>query len=164
MTVEELLDQVLKCLPERQIIDIKGTWIVWTGGEPTLQLTEELVKEFKELGFRQAIETNGTNPVPEGIDYISCAPKLPYVTAELLGKNFPNGVDEFRFPCSSGEEPIPIKDLPIAKNYFVSPLFLGEVKKRFLLSSLNLKYCINWVKQNPGWRLSVQQHKLWDIR
>ena len=66
MTLEEVLGE------------IEGwpcKWIVWTGGEPTLQLTDEVVAFFKERGYYQAIETNGTRRVPIGIDYITCSPK-----------------------------------------------------------------------------------------
>lgn len=139
-------------------------WIVWTGGEPTIQLSEEVVQFFKEKGYKQAIETNGTNPVPAGIDYISCSPK-EQVTVEDLHLNFPDGVDEWRYPLySGGKDAIPKWDaLPPAKYYFISPIFLGEKKKRMELSPRVLKYCINFIKDNTKWRLSMQQHKWWGI-
>ncbi len=53
--------------------------ITWTGGEPTDQLTEEIISYFKNLGFYQAIETSGLNPVPKGIDFICVSPKVAEV-------------------------------------------------------------------------------------
>lgn len=133
-------------------------WIVWTGGEPTLQLTNEILREFK--GYKHAIETNGTNPVPSLINYITCSPK---VGVEILHKNFPKGVDEFRYPVDVQSSVPKIKDLPKASNYYVSPVFLGEEKKRFKLDMENAKACIDFVQNNPEWKLSLQIHKFLNI-
>ena len=53
-----------------------GRWIVWTGGEPTLQLTAEIVAYFQARSYNQAIETNGNRPVPPGLDWVACSPKV----------------------------------------------------------------------------------------
>ena len=87
MSLEELRDHIAQW-PCRRII--------WTGGEPTLQLTEEVVAYFKALGYHQSIETNGTRRPPHGLDYITCSPKKEAM--RLLHRNFPDGVGEFRFP------------------------------------------------------------------
>ena len=158
MTVLDIANKALEIGPKGP--DHSGSWIVWTGGEPTLQLTEEILKYFTRLGFKQAIETNGTNPVPKGIDYVVSSPKVNH---EILRKNFPNGLDELRYPYEAAKMPN-IKDLPKATHYYVSPLFLGEEKKRFELNMDNLHETIDFCLANPKWKLSVQQHKLWDIR
>lgn len=145
MTIKEILNAV-KLYPSNMII--------WTGGEPTLQLTDEVLEHFPN--YFHCIETNGTNPVPSKIDYIACSPK---VSPSMLHQNF-QFVDEFRYPLSVGEIPPSIDELPRAANYFVSPIFEGEEKKRFSMSSENLHYCLDFVKQHPEWRLSVQLHKL----
>jgi organic radical activating enzyme len=131
--------------------------IIWTGGEPTLQLTNDVLANFD--GYYHCIETNGTNKVPSEINYIACSPK---VTPETLWENF-TVVDEFRYPIGQGVTPPRIKELPPASNYFVSPLFIGEEKKRFTRSEKNLTYCIDFVKRHPGWRLSMQMHKLLNV-
>ena len=59
--------------------------ITWTGGEPTDQLTEEIVAHFKEKGYYQAIETSGLNPTPKGIDFVCISPK---VAEHVIKKNF----------------------------------------------------------------------------
>ena len=155
-TLEEVL-QIIKQYPCK--------WIVWTGGEPTMQLTEEVTTFFASHGYKQAIETNGTNPVPSGIDYISCSPK-ERVSLTDLKTNFPNGVSEWRYVLNvGGADAIPdIEQLPKATHYFISPVFLGEKKKRFELNRRVLKYCIAFIQENTRWRLSVQQHKLWGLR
>ena len=66
MTLEQIGD-VISAYPCK--------WIIWTGGEPTIQLNDAHVAFFKEKGYKQAIETNGTRRVPSMIDYITCSPK-----------------------------------------------------------------------------------------
>jgi len=131
--------------------------LVWTGGEPTLELTDEILELFQN--YYNCIETNGTNPVPDKIDYISCSPK---VSPEVLRKNFKR-VNEFRYPIEAGDILPDISELPFADNYFISPIFLGEEKKRFQLIDENIAYSINYIKNNPQWRLSLQLHKLLNI-
>jgi organic radical activating enzyme len=137
--------------------NFSNTLLIWTGGEPTLQLTDEILDYFQE--FYNCIETNGTNPVPKKIKYISCSPK---VTPFVLRKNF-TYVNEFRYPLQVGEILPDISELPKADNYFVSPVFLGEEKKRFEQNIENINYSINFINNNPQWRLSVQLHKLLNI-
>jgi len=127
--------------------------IVWTGGEPTDQLTEEIITYFKDLGFYQCIETSGLNPVPNGIDFITLSPK---VAEHVMEKNFPNGVTEIKYVRHTGQE-IPNTKIK-AHFYFISPHSDG-----FTINKENLNHCINLCLSNPKWSLSVQQHKLWNI-
>jgi organic radical activating enzyme len=130
-------------------------WIIWTGGEPTLQLTGKIVDFFKKNGYLQAIETNGTNKVPAGIDYIACSPKRGFETV----KNLIPEVDELRFPMKKGDLLPDISILPKAKRYLLSPIFDGQNIVRE-----NVDYCVELIKQNPQWGLSLQMHKLIDIQ
>ena len=82
---------------------------------------------------------------------------------EVLRKNFKH-VNEFRYPIQVGDTLPDIAELPMADNYFVSPIFGGEPKKRFEQVDENIEYAINFVKNNPKWRLSVQVHKMISIR
>jgi organic radical activating enzyme len=127
--------------------------IVWTGGEPTDQLTEEIISYFNDLGFYQCIETSGLNPVPKGIDFITLSPK---VAEHVLEKNFPDGVTEIKYVRHQGQQ-IPNTKIK-AHFYFISPHSDG-----FTINKENLKHCINLCLNNPNWNLSVQQHKLWNI-
>ncbi|MDD2512495.1 MAG: 7-carboxy-7-deazaguanine synthase QueE [Proteiniphilum sp.] len=130
-------------------------WIVWTGGEPTLQLTDEMVAFFREKGYRQAIETNGTRKVPAGIDYITCSPKLHF---EKVRELIPE-VDELRFPIQKGD-PLPdISILPKTERYLLSPIFEDQQ-----IIPENVAYCISLIRQYPVWALSLQMHKLIEIR
>jgi len=135
------------------IKDIPSWEITWTGGEPTDQLTDEIVSYFKQKGYYQAIETSGLNPVPNGLDFVCISPK---VAEHIIKKNFPKGCEELRYVRHKGQEiPQPAID---AKYYWVSPHSDG-----FTINSENLKHCIELCLQNPKWKLSVQNHKLWNI-
>ncbi|MCL2098050.1 MAG: 7-carboxy-7-deazaguanine synthase QueE [Bacteroidales bacterium] len=141
---------------EMSIADIKAEVeqyncpnIIWTGGEPTLQLTDEIVAYFKK--YFQCIETNGTRQVPSGIDYIACSAKAPL---ELLHKNFEK-IDEIRCPIQKGDVIPEIALLPKAKRYYLSPIDA---------SAENVAYCLQLIAQNPAWRLSVQLHKLLGVK
>jgi 7-carboxy-7-deazaguanine synthase len=154
MSVSQILDEVKKYSKSDEY---PNNLIIWTGGEPTLQLTNEVLDYFSE--YYNCIETNGTNPVPSKIQYISCSPK---VSPEILKVNFER-VNELRYPISVGDLLPDISELPEADNYFVSPVFLGEEKKRFQQVDENVKYAIDFVSMNPKWRLSLQLHKLLNI-
>jgi len=135
--------------------------IIWTGGEPALQLTEEIVGFFKDRGYYQAIETNGTKRLPKNLDFITCSPKQ--VTPAQLNNNFPNGVSEIK--CIFNQAPeYTIDELPRANHYFLSPVFLGKERERMDLNPDILQTCIDYILLNPGWQLSIQQHKIWNIR
>lgn len=130
-----------------------GLWIVWTGGEPTDQLTSEIVAWFRERGFKQAIETNGTRPVAElGLDYVCVSPK---VAEHVLAKNFrPAGVDELRYVRHAGQPGVPEPEIK-AKRLFLSPMFDGNRP-----NPENLRHCFKLCLENPQWSLSLQTHKL----
>jgi len=64
----------------------------------------------------------------------------------------------------AGDQIPSIDELPIASNYFLSPIFVGEVKKRLEINRKNLDYCLAVIQQDPRWRLSVQLHKLLNVQ
>jgi organic radical activating enzyme len=127
--------------------------ITWSGGEPTDQLTDEIVCYFKQKGYYQAIEISGLNPVCNGLDFVCISPK---VAEHIIKKNFPNGCDELRYVRHKGQD-IPQPAIQ-AKHYWISPHSDG-----FTINAENLKHCIELCLQNPNWKLSVQNHKLWNI-
>ena len=127
-------------------------WIVWTGGEPTLQLNDEILSFFKREGYLQAIESNGSQKLSELLDYTVVSPKG---NPEYVKKiNFE--VDEIRLPVQKDDQIPSIDSLPDAKYYFLSPIFDTNEKK----TQANIAFCVNYIKQHPEWRLSLQIHKL----
>lgn len=126
-------------------------WIIWTGGEPTIQLKDEHLIFFRNHRYKQAIETNGTRKVSALIDYIACSPKSNYEKV----KSYLPVVDEIRMPIKAGDNLPDINSLPKANNYFISPIFDAN-----RVNIHNINYCVELIKQYPQWRLSLQIHKL----
>lgn len=136
------------------ILPANKKWIVWTGGEPTEQLTSEHVEWFGLQGWKQAIETNGTNPAPKNIDWVVCSPK---VADHVWQKNFPEGVDELRVVRHAGQPSVPVPTV-LVKRKFISPLFDGNRPNQE-----NVRHCTRLCLENPEWSLSLQLHKLIQI-
>tara|TARA_R100001163_G_scaffold48405_1_gene36386 strand:+ start:1139 stop:1723 length:585 start_codon:yes stop_codon:yes gene_type:complete len=131
-----------------------GKWIVWSGGEPALQLTEDHIRFFKSQGYKQAIETNGNNRVPDGLDWVCCSPK---VAEHVVAKNFPNGVDELRYVRHANQVGCPEPKVK-AKEKYLSPMFDGD-----RINQKNLARVMGLILENPEWKLSLQSHKLLKI-
>jgi 7-carboxy-7-deazaguanine synthase len=134
-------------------------WIVWTGGEPTDQLTHAIVSATSRAGYRQQIETSGVRAVPDGLDWVTVSPK---VAEHILVRNFPERedgfhVDELKYVRHVGQA-IPEPSLR-ARQYCLSPHTDGDT-----VNLENLQHCIALCLAHPRWRLSVQQHKLWRVR
>ena len=127
--------------------------ITWTGGEPLDQLTEEIVSYFSNEGYYQAVETSGLHAAPNGIDFICVSPK---VAEHVIQKNFPNGVSELRYVRHKGQS-IPKPSIQ-AQHYWLSPHSDG-----WTINQENLQHCIQLCQENPKWKLSIQQHKVWNI-
>ncbi|MDR1738551.1 MAG: 7-carboxy-7-deazaguanine synthase QueE [Candidatus Symbiothrix sp.] len=129
-------------------------WIIWTGGEPTLQLTDAILQFFKQAGYRQAIESNGRQRLSALLDYTVVSPKLQYGEDYALRCN--PRVDEVRLPIQAGQQIPDIQIFPLAQYYFLSPVFEESLQN----TKRNIDYCIEHIMQHPRWRLSVQLHKL----
>jgi 7-carboxy-7-deazaguanine synthase len=125
-------------------------FVVCTGGEPLLQMTEALVQAFHERGYEVAIETNGTKLPPAGIDWICVSPKA---NAELM---LTKG-DELKliYP-QAGAEPERYKHLDF-KHFYLQPMDGPERERN---TQLAIRYCLEY----PRWRLSVQTQKMLGIK
>jgi len=129
--------------------------IVITGGEPLLQLTEQIVKHFKKAGYYLAIETNGTITPPKKLDWITVSPK---VAEHVLVRKFKDvHINELKYVRNKSQG-IPQPRVS-ADHYFISPEFDGDYP-----NEANIEHCIRLVKENPKWKLSLQEHKLLKIR
>lgn len=153
-------------LTEEQIIDIvsknESNLVVFTGGEPSLQLTISLVLKMQEKGKYVAIETNGTHSLPPQIDWITLSPKEPFVGDK--GKIVLNKVDEIKI-VHNGDIPTLNKMMGIvekvqAKYYFIQPCDTGNK----LENQKIINECVNIIKSNPKWRMSLQTQKILKVR
>ena len=123
--------------------------IVLTGGEPMLQVDQDLIDALHARGFQIAIETNGTLAVPEDIDWICVSPKAGQPLVQLWG-------DELKlvYPQAGGA-PEQYLDLEF-EHRFLQPM---DGPNREANTAAAISYC----KKNPPWRLSVQTHKILGI-
>jgi 7-carboxy-7-deazaguanine synthase (Cx14CxxC type) len=119
--------------------------VVCTGGEPLLQLDEALVDALHARGFEVAIETNGTLPVPEGVDWVCVSPKAGGPLVVTKGQELKLVIPQ------EGIDPADYLELEFA-HWFIQPKD-GPNKAEDL--KLALDYCL----ANPQWRLSLQSHK-----
>lgn len=128
--------------------------VVITGGEPALQLTSSLVNKLHEAGKYVQIETNGTVALPPdcGIDWITCSPKSRKVVLDR--------VDELKVLfCREGQDMSPFDGVE-ASVYSLQPCDVGDAEANAALLKATVAYCL----ANPKWHLSLQTHKLIDIR
>ncbi|MGA9406807.1 MAG: 7-carboxy-7-deazaguanine synthase [Bacteroidota bacterium] len=124
-------------------------FLVCTGGEPLLQLDDQLVKAFHAEGFEVAIETNGTRMPPPGLDWICVSPKAG---AELVLKS--GSELKLVFP-QPGAEPELFHTLRF-DHYFLQPMDGPDREEN---TTLVQKYCL----QHPQWKISLQTHKILGI-
>lgn len=127
--------------------------VVLTGGEPALQVTETLVDLFHRSGFTVHIETNGTLPLPENIDWVTCSPKQ---RRPLALKH----IDELKIILETPEMDITPFTAIQADNYCIQPCDTGNKAMNSRITAA----AIETVKSNPRWRLSLQTHKILNIR
>ena len=124
--------------------------VVCTGGEPLLQLDDALVEALHDAGFEVAIETNGTQPAPRGIDWICVSPKAGAPLTLTAGNEL-----KLVFPQPTA---LPERFEGLDFRYFFLQPMDGPDRERN--TQLAVEYCLS----HPRWRLSMQTHKLLGIR
>lgn len=131
--------------------DRVNRYVVCTGGEPLLQLDEDLIKELQKREFEVAVETNGSIAVPEGLDWICVSPK------QSVEKLIQKTGDELKFIFPQAHiHPEEFEHLSF--NHFC----LQPMDNNFLQN--NIQLCLNYCLANPKWKLSLQTHKILQIR
>ena len=118
--------------------------VVLTGGEPSLWIDDALIDLLHEAGKYICIETNGTHLIPESVDWVTCSPKQD---ADPVLKR----MNEVKV-VYQGQEISIYEQLP-AEHFFLQPC-----------SCYNTVETVDCVMRHPKWRLSLQTHKLIDIR
>ena len=125
--------------------DAGNRLVVCTGGEPLLQLDPDAIKALKARGFEIAVETNGTISAPAGIDWICVSPKADAPLAQLSGQEL-----KLVFPQELSP---PAKFDQLAFDFFYLQPMDGPSRAE------NTAAAIEYCKNNPQWRLSLQTHK-----
>jgi organic radical activating enzyme len=123
--------------------------VVLTGGEPMLQVDQDLVDALHTHGFTIAIETNGTLPVLDTIDWICVSPKAGSDLKQRHGQEL-----KLVYP-QDGVDPAQFLDLAFEQR-FLQPMD-GPAREA------NTRAAVAYCKANPAWRLSLQTHKLLGI-
>ena len=125
-------------------------FVVCTGGEPLLQLDSALIQALHERGFEIAVETNGTIAAPLGLDWVCVSPKAGAPFVQRSG-------DELKLVYPQAEaDPGEFAQLQF-KNFFLQPM---DGPSGIANTKLALNYCL----EHPQWRLSLQTHKILNIR
>lgn len=121
-------------------------FVVFTGGEPLLQLDDGLIAAFHARGFTVAIETNGTLAAPDGVDWICVSPKAGNDLHQTSG-------DELKlvFP-QAGIDPEAMLALDF-DNFLIQPMDGPD-------QVANIVKAIEYCRAHPIWRLSLQTHKM----
>lgn len=124
-------------------------YVVLTGGEPTLQVDSDLLEALHGSDFEVAIETNGTRPVPAGVDWITVSPKAGAEIVQTRG-------DELKLVYPQpGAAPERFEGLSF-KHFLLQPMWVAGTTERAAHVQAAAEYCL----ARPQWRLSLQQHKI----
>jgi 7-carboxy-7-deazaguanine synthase len=126
-------------------------FVVCTGGEPLLQMDRELVEALHAVGFEVAVETNGTQDPPPGVDWLTVSPKAGAGLVVRRG-------DELKLVYPQVEataQPERFEELEF-RHFFLQPM---DGPAREANTAAALRYCLS----HPRWRLSLQTHKLLGI-
>lgn len=121
-------------------------FVVLTGGEPSLQVDRQLVDLLHKHGYELAMETNGTHPIVDGIDWITCSPK---------GNTQIKRCNELK--CIFEENTQHPDDYGISAEYkYLQPCDVQNTERNAQI----VKRCFDYILQHPEWRMSLQTHKL----
>ena len=126
--------------------------VVCTGGEPLLQLDEPAIDALHGAGFEVAVETNGTQPVPRGIDHLCVSPKAGAPLVARAGQEL-----KLVYPQAEPEaHPERFAELAF-EHRFLQPMDGPRLAEN---TQATIAYCL----AHPEWRLSVQMHKMVGLR
>ena len=146
-----------------------------TGGEPSLQLDSLLIDAIHRAGFQIHLETNGTRPLPPGIDWITLSPKTDFVGA-VQGRVVLPEADELKLVYTGKNDPAEWAGFPAAY-HFLQPCDLGEVcpadggdapagkagSEVDIEASDTTSATLRYALSHPEWRVSLQIHKILGI-
>jgi len=187
MTAEEIVDAISSYLDSWEFEDCRGygstpipphpqektprtsylaprKMVILTGGEPTLQVDEAFVELLHQHGYEVAMESNGTRPAPENLDWLTVSPK---VNEKLEMRNEKWGMknekchqpDEIKIVFDENTDPAAIishSSFLIPHLLYLQPCDTGDAERNAAI----IARCIDYIKMHPQWRLSLQTHKL----
>jgi organic radical activating enzyme len=131
--------------------------VVLTGGEPTLQVSDDFVELLHTEGYEVAMESNGILPAPRNIDWLTVSPKQKGLGWMTNGEA--RRPDELKVVFDEQTDPslfLPGADAESLPLLYLQPCDTGDASR----NSAIVKACVDYVKKHPCWRLSLQTHKL----
>ena len=156
-----------------EIVDAIGVWpsrfVVLTGGEPTLQVDDAFVDLLHQHGYEVAMESNGTRPAPRNLDWLTVSPKDWWKASGGWWMEHSSHINELKIvfdedtPENLSTLHPPLSTLhhsPSTLHLYHQPCDTGDAERNARI----LHLCIEYIKQHPQWRLSLQTHKLVGIR
>ena len=139
---EELSDEQIL----HRISHYPSRFVVLTGGEPSLQVDSNFISLMHDHGYELAMETNGTHPIAQGIEWGTCAPK---------GKTVITECNELK--CIFEEYTTTPDDHGIRADFkYLQPCDVQDPERNASI----VKRCFDYILEHPEWRLSLQTHKL----
>ena len=153
---EMTADEIVKA-----IADHPARFVVLTGGEPTLQVGEDFINLLHAHDYEVAMESNGTLPAPKNLDWLTVSPKgksissvrqpdeikIVFESEESLNRTLTD-----MHPSLEGDANRPL--------LFLQPCDTGDADSNAKIMS----DCIDYIERHPQWRLSLQTHKLINIK
>ena len=155
VNAEALADAVASRWPSSEAGAQGRRFVVCTGGEPALQIDAPLVASLHARGFEIAVETNGTQRLAPGIDWVCVSPKADAPLAITRGNEL-----KLVYPQLLA---LPERFARLAFDHFLlQPMdgLAGDVEAR----EANTRRAVNYCLAHPQWRLSMQTHKMLGIR
>jgi 7-carboxy-7-deazaguanine synthase len=148
-----------RLMTDREIVEAAAAfparYAVLTGGEPALYVDEALIDSLHAAGFTVAIETNGTRPLPAGIDWVTLSPKGDFCAgADVVLQR----ADELKV-VYTGQSLDAYAQFP-ARYYYVQPCDEGDAQR----NAANARRCVDYCLAHPQWQLSLQIHKLIGVK
>ena len=139
------------------VMSYNAPLIVLTGGEPALWVDQPLIKALKMTGKKIAIETNGTLPLPDGLDWITLSPKTAF-QGGMAKPCILTSCDELKV-VYTGQD-LSQYDHIKAKHRFLQPCYVDNPKQR----QIGIQATVAAILNNPAWRLSLQTHRTLGIK
>jgi 7-carboxy-7-deazaguanine synthase len=142
---DELADAILQQWPAPHGQSLAHAYVVFTGGEPLLQLDEPLIEACHRRGFEVAVETNGTVLALPGIDWLTVSPKPNSTLRQRRGSEL-----KLVFPHEVRPEVVEHLDF---QHFYLQPMAGPRLQE-------NMRLAVEYCRSHPQWKLGLQIHKM----
>jgi 7-carboxy-7-deazaguanine synthase len=145
LAADELADAILQQWPAPHGQSLPHAYVVFTGGEPLLQLDEPLIEACHRRGFEVAVETNGTVLALPGIDWLTVSPKPNSTLRQRRGSEL-----KLVFPHEVRPEDVEHLDF---QHFYLQPMDGPRLQE-------NMRLAVEYCRSHPQWKLGLQIHKV----